>query len=141
MRALALLLLLLAPIRAQERPNVLWLTVEDMSPWIACYGDDTVPTPNLDRLAAASVRYTNAFATSPVCAPARSSLITGLHATRIGTMHMRTGNPSKAALEKDPEAYAEIPSYEGVPPAFARCFPERLRAEGYYCTNNAKTDY
>ena len=125
----------------EERPNVLWLTVEDMSPWIACYGDETVPTPNLDRLAAGSVRYENAFATSPVCAPARSSLITGMYATRIGTMHMRTGNPSKAAIERNPEAYADIPSYEGVPPAYVRCFPERLRAEGYWCTNNSKTDY
>lgn len=123
------------------RPNILWLTVEDMSPWISCYGDDTVPTPNLDRLAALSTRYTNAFASSPVCAPARSSLITGMFATRIGTMHMRTGNPSPTAIERDPDAYANIPSYEGVPPAFVRCFPEVLRAAGYYCTNNAKTDY
>jgi arylsulfatase A-like enzyme len=122
-------------------PNVVWLTVEDMSPWIACYGDDTVATPNLDRLAAHSVRYANAFASSPVCAPARSSLITGMYATRIGTMHMRTGKPSAAALEKHPLAYAEIPSYEGVPPEFVRCFPELLRARGYYCTNAAKTDY
>jgi len=140
-RTLLLILTFAAPLVAQERPNVLWLTVEDMSPWIACYGDDTVPTPNIDRLAAESVRYANAFATSPVCAPARSSLITGMFATRIGTMHMRTGNPSKAALERDPEAYAGIPSYEGVPPAFVRCFPELLRAQGYYCTNAAKTDY
>lgn len=139
--ALLLALALSVPLGAQERPNVLWLTVEDMSPWLSCYGDDTVPTPNLDRLAAASVRYANAFASSPVCAPARSSLITGMYATRIGTMHMRTGNPSKAALERDPQAYAEIPSYEGVPPAFVRCFPEVLRAAGYYCTNKAKTDY
>ena len=139
---LGLLALVLTPAaQGGERPNVLWLTVEDMSPWIACYGDDTVPTPHLDRLAAGSIRYANAFATSPVCAPARSSLITGMYATRIGTHHMRTGSPSKAALEKDPEAYADIPSYEGVPPDFVRCFPELLRAAGYYCTNNSKTDY
>ena len=126
---------------APERPNVLWLTVEDMSPWLACYGDSTVPTPNLDRLAGESLRFAHAFATSPVCAPARSTLITGMYATRIGTLHMRTGNPSAAALERDPEAYAGIPSYEGVPPDFVRCFPEVLRGAGYYCTNNAKTDY
>ena len=64
-----------------------------------------------------------------------------MFATRIGTMHMRTGNPSATALAQDPEAYAEIPSYEGVPPAWVRCFPELLRRAGYYCTNNAKTDY
>lgn len=139
--AIVLAATLCAPLAAQPRPNVLWLTVEDMSPWLSCYGDDTVPTPCLDRLASRSVRYTNAFATSPVCAPARSSLITGMFATRIGAMHMRTGNPSGAALARDPDAYAEIPSYEGVPPTFVRCFPEILRAHGYYCTNNAKTDY
>ena len=142
LHAFTLACLLLAPSsHAQDRPNVLWLSVEDMSPWLACYGDDTVPTPNLDRLASASVRYSNAFATSPVCAPARSSLITGMYATRIGTMHMRTGKPSQAAIDKDPEAYAQIPNYEGVPAAFVRCFPEVLRVAGYYCTNNAKTDY
>lgn len=135
--------LLAAAAAAQEpaRPNVVWLVAEDMSPWIACYGDDTVPTPHIDRLAREGVRYANAFATSPVCAPARSSLITGMYATRIGTMQMRTGNPSQAAMEKDPEAYAEIPSYEGVPPDFVRCFPEHLRRAGYYCTNASKTDY
>ena len=130
-----------ASVHAQTPPNVVWLTVEDMSPWLACYGDDTVATPNLDRLAAESVRYTNAFATSPVCAPARSSLITGVYATRMGTMHMRTGNPSEAALARDPSAYDGIPSYEGVPPEHVRCFPELLRAAGYHCTNAAKTDY
>jgi N-sulfoglucosamine sulfohydrolase len=144
LRAILIAVVLAVPLPAldaQVRPNVLWLTVEDMSPWIACYGDKTVPTPNLDRLAAASVRYTNAFASSPVCAAARSSLITGMYATRMGTMHHRTGKPSAAAIERDAAAYAAIPSYEGVPPDFVRCFPEALRVAGYYCTNNAKTDY
>jgi arylsulfatase A-like enzyme len=122
-------------------PNVVWLTAEDMSPWIKAYGDATVPTPNLDRLAREGAIYDNAFATSPVCAPARSALITGMFCTRIGTMHMRNNKPSEDALKRDPEAHAEIPAYEGLPPAFVRCFPERLRAAGYYCTNNSKKDY
>jgi N-sulfoglucosamine sulfohydrolase len=131
------------PVEAAElsRPNILWLSVEDMSPWIGPYGDATVPTPNLDRLAREGVVYEHAFATSPVCAPARSSLITGMFCTRIGTMQMRNGNPSPAAVAKDPEAYKEIPGYEGLPPTFVRCFPEPLRAAGYYCTNNTKKDY
>ena len=124
-----------------QRLNVVWLSVEDMSPWINPYGDATVPTPNLNRLAEEGVVYENAFATSPVCAPARSSLITGMFCTRIGTMQMRNGNPSKAAIAKDPEAYKDIPGYEGVPESFVRCFPEHLRASGYYCTNNSKKDY
>lgn len=120
-----------------ERPNIVWLTVEDMSPWIGCYGDATVPTPHLDRLAREGVVYDNAFATSPVCAPARSSLITGMFCTRIGTMQMRNGNPYGLPLAND----RGIPLYEGLPPPFVRCFPEHLRAAGYACTNNSKTDY
>lgn len=142
--AAVLLLCVVVPCHAQEdtaRPNVVWLVVEDMSPWLASYGDDTVPTPNLDRLAREGVRYENAFATSPVCAPARSSLITGMFATRIGSMQMRNNSPSPAALQNNPEAYADIPGYEAVPPAFVRGFPEHLRAAGYYATNNSKQDY
>jgi len=127
--------------QGRARPNVVWLVTEDMSPWLGCYGDKTVPTPNCDRLAREGIRYANAFATSPVCAPARSSLITGMYATRIGTMQMRNNSPSKSAIAKDPDAYKDIPGYEGLPPAFVRCFPELLRQRGYYCTNNSKKDY
>lgn len=135
-----------APASAQAQddtppPNIVWLVVEDMSPWLPCYGDDTVPTPNLDKLAQQGVRYENAFATSPVCAPARSSLITGMFATRIGSMQMRNNSPSRTAIEANPEAYKDIPGYEAVPPAFVRGFPEHLRAAGYYTTNNSKQDY
>ena len=122
-------------------PNIVWLSVEDMSPWIGPYGDETVPTPHLNLLAREGVVYDNAFATSPVCAPARSSLITGMFAPRIGTMQMRNNSPSKTATQRNAEAYRDIPGYEGLPPAFVRCFPEHLRGAGYYCTNNSKTDY
>jgi arylsulfatase A-like enzyme len=125
-----------------KRPlNILWLTTEDMSPWLACYGDKTAPTPNIDRLAREGVRYTRAYATSPVCAPSRHTLITGLYATQTGAMHMRNGSASKQALQRNPRAYDNIPLYEAVPPAEARCFPEYLRMAGYYATNNVKQDY
>ena len=111
LRCVMILLALLGAALAQdgERPNILWLVAEDMSPWLGCYGDATVATPNCDRLAREGVRYRNAFATSPVCAPARSSLITGMYATRIGTMQMRNNAPSAAAIDKNPQAYGEIP--------------------------------
>ena len=143
LRCVMILLALLGAALAQdgERPNILWLVAEDMSPWLGCYGDATVATPNCYRLAREGVRYRNAFATSPVCAPARSSLITGMYATRIGTMQMRNNAPSAAAIDKNPQAYQEIPGYEGLPPAFVRCFPELLRQHGYYCSNNSKKDY
>lgn len=128
-----------APATPTRAPlNILWLTVEDMSPWIGPYGDTTVPTPHLDAFAREAVRYDNAFASSPVCAPARTALITGMYPTRIGAMHMRTRSRSAAAGD---DAYGDLPLYEAVPPSFVRCFPEHLRAAGYYTTNNSKTDY
>jgi uncharacterized sulfatase len=113
--------LLTAPVvTAQQRPNILWLSTEDISPDLGCYGDSYAITPNIDRLASQGARYTNAFSNAPVCAPSRSAIITGMYTTTIGSMHMR----SKA-----------------VPPAGVKAFTEYLRAAGYYCTNNAKTDY
>lgn len=105
---------------AEDRPHILWLTAEDMSPALGCYGDAFATTPNLDRLAEEGVRYTNAFAVSPVCSPSRSCLITGVLPSAQGTHQMR----SAMAL-----------------PADFRGFPSFLRDAGYFCTNNVKTDY
>ena len=72
-----------------NRPNILWLSAEDISPHIGCYGDNNAITPNLDRLARQGVMYTNAFTTAGVCAPCRSGIITGMYQTTLGTHHMR----------------------------------------------------
>jgi uncharacterized sulfatase len=103
----------------------LWISCEDISPDLGCYGDEYAETPNLDKLARQGCRYSNAFVTYPVCAPTRSSIITGMFPSTIGSMHMRTKNKG----------------YEAVPPPQVKCFTEYLRAAGYYCTNNRKTDY
>jgi uncharacterized sulfatase len=92
---------------------------------LGCYGDDYADTPNLDRFAHEGCRYSNAFVSFPVCAPTRSSIITGVHPGTLGTMHMRTKNKG----------------YQAVPPPQVKCFTEYLRTAGYYCTNNSKTDY
>lgn len=105
---------------AAERPNILWITSEDNSPLLGCYGDAQATTPHLDAMAAAGVRYTNAFANVPVCAPARFCILTGLHAAAMGTLHMR----SRYRV-----------------PDFVRPLPRYLRDAGYYCTNKSKTDY
>jgi uncharacterized sulfatase len=105
---------------AGTHPNILWLTAEDMSPNLGAYGDLYAVTPHIDRLAREGVRYLNAFAPIGVCAPARSSLITGMYAPAIGSHHMR----SKAIL---PEGF--------------KLYPEHLREAGYYATNNSKEDY
>ncbi len=104
----------------QDRPNFLWLTCEDISPYLGCYGFAQAQTPHLDRLAAEGIRYTRAYACAPVCAVARSALLTGMYSSTIGTHHMR----SHVLL---PEC---IPAY-----------PKVFRAAGYYCTNNSKKDY
>ena len=130
-----------ATLTAAEQPNILWITVEDMSPRLGCYGDRTVPTPNIDQLASESVRYTRAFGVYGVCAPNRHTLILGMYPTSNGAMAMRTWKRT-AALDQitDPKLLA-IPTYEATPPPQAHCFTQYLRASGYYCSNNVKTDY
>lgn len=115
-----------------QRPNIIWIVAEDLSPFLGCWGNKTVNTPNIDQLAKEGVRYTKVFTTSGVCAPSRSVLITGMYQTSIGTQHMRTAGDPK---------YQPVPPYSAVVPEQVRCFPEYLRQVGYYCTNNMKTDY
>jgi N-sulfoglucosamine sulfohydrolase len=118
-------------VQAADPPNVLWISVEDISSHLGAYGDPVARTPNLDRLAAQGTRYTHAFTVAPVCAPNRSAIITGMYPTTIGTQHMRTSHEGEG-----------LPTpYLAVPPPYVKGFPEYLRAAGYYTTNNAKTDY
>ncbi len=112
-----------------ERPNILWISTEDIGLHLGCYGDPHAITPTLDALAAQGVRYTNAFTTAGVCAPNRSGIITGVHSTTLGTHHMRSGGEGVRVSHK-PELPEQI-----------TCFPELLRRAGYYCTNNSKEDY
>lgn len=102
------------------RPNFLWISLEDTSPDLGCYGVELVTTPHIDRLAKNGVRMARAFSTAGVCAPSRSGLICGVYQTAIGTQHMRSNMPRPA----------------GVP-----TLPEVLRDAGYYCSNNSKQDY
>lgn len=120
---------------APQPLNILWISCEDMSPRLGCYGDKTVPTPNIDRLAREGIRFTNAFCTAGVCAPSRNAIITGMYQTSTGGHNMRTLTntyPEKTGLPK---------TYSIVPPPQVRAFPEYLRAAHYYTTNNDKTDY
>jgi N-sulfoglucosamine sulfohydrolase len=118
---------------SEKRPNILWISCEDISPHLGCYGDQVAKTPNLDQLAAQGMRFTRCFTSSPVCAPVRSGIITGMYPTTIGTHHMRTSHRDRSG---------ELPTpYQTVPPPYVKAFTEYLRAAGYYCTNNSKTDY
>ncbi len=127
-RTLALLLILIVslhrPLHAQtaenDRPNILWISCEDLSPMLGCFGDQTATTPNLDKLASEGTLFTHAFSCHGVCAPSRTGIITGMHPISLGANHMR----SKVRL-----------------PSHVRLFPAMLREAGYFCTNNSKTDY
>lgn len=134
-----------------ERPNILWLSCEDMGPILSSYGAKGIHTPNIDRLAKEGIRYTKAYATSGVCAPSRSSIITGMYPARIGSHNMRTGDhwdytePEKESYQtyikvKDVKGQ-NVPEYSVVPPSYVKCFSEYLRLAGYFCTNNFKCDY
>lgn len=104
-----------------RRPNILWIVSEDNQPFLGCHGYRLARTPTLDRLAAEGVLYENCFSQAPVCAPSRFTLISGMYATSCGPAHhMRA---------------------QGRCPRDMRGFPAYLREAGYYCTNNAKTDY
>ncbi len=113
-------LMLATAAQAAQRPNILWITSEDNGPEIGCYGDPYADTPHIDALATKSLRYKTAWSNAPVCAPARTTLISGMYATSLGGQHMRSG----VRLPDDVKLY-----------------PQVLREAGYYTTNNSKTDY
>lgn len=115
----AALLAAFADTAGAKPPNILWLSIEDTGQQVEPY-DPYARTPHIARLAREGVTFLEAYSHSPVCAPTRSGIITGMYPTAIGTHHMRS---------------------RMVPPPFARAFPQYLRALGYYTTNNSKTDY
>ncbi len=107
--------------KSEEKPNILWITIEDTSPhFIGSYGNTGVRTPNVDLLAREGVRFTNAYSTNTVCAPSRFTILTGVRSSAAGTGNHRT--------------HYQIPSE-------ITGFPFLLKNAGYYTTNNAKTDY
>ncbi|MFD0835667.1 sulfatase-like hydrolase/transferase [Mariniflexile aquimaris] len=115
-----------------EKPNILWLVTEDMGAYIPPFGDLTVPTPNLTRLANEGVIYPNVYSTSGVCAPSRAAIATGMYPTSIGANHMRVNSYTEVT---------GLPAYEAVPPSDVKMISELLRMNGYYCSNNYKEDY
>ncbi len=120
MRLLTALFLVLAP-AVFAKPNILWITSEDnASHWLGCYGNKDASTPRLDALAAEGMRFTAAYSNAAVCAVARSTILNGVYAPTQGTQHMRSRHPIPASIKP---------------------YVHYLRQQGYYCTNNAKTDY
>ncbi|WP_182865995.1 sulfatase-like hydrolase/transferase [Rhodopirellula sp. JC639] len=105
------------------RPNVVWIMSEDNSAdYLRHFDPDGAPAPNIEAMAAHGVTFDRAFSNAPVCSVARTTLITGCYAPRIGTQFHRR--------------YVSVPMPEGL-----QMFPAYLRAAGYYTTNNSKEDY
>ncbi len=118
---IALFTLLLLPFaQAAELPNILWITSEDNGTELGCYGDPYAVTPHIDSIAAKGLRYLNASSTAPVCAPARTTIISGVYPPAMGSPHMR--------------------SEVAMPPEM-KMYPQFLAELGYYCTNKSKEDY
>ncbi len=120
-------------------PNIVWLVAEDQSPeWFPMYGNSTMTLPNLAALAADGVVFDNAFSPVPVCAPARSAIITGMYPTTLGTHNMRTYN---AYQNGENQPTIGVQSYSPVVPDGVKMFTEFLRKKGYYTANGPKEDY
>ena len=113
----SLLLPGLAVAADEPSPNILWISSEDHGPHMGCYGDQYASTPNVDKLAARGLIYTRVWSCAPVCAPARTTIISGLYSPSTGAEHMRSMVPF---------------------PRDKKMFPQYLREAGYYCTNNSK---
>ena len=120
MKRLILLALAAASAAAADKPNILWLTSEDHGPQMGCYGDAYATTPHMDALAARGMLFKRAWSCGPVCAAARTTIISGMHPPSNGGEHMRSMAPM---------------------PAGKKMYPQFLREAGYYCTNNSKEDY
>src|SRR5262245_47781364 len=101
--------------QSTERPNILWISCEDMSPRLSFYGDNTVATPNLDRLAREGVVYDRVFTTAGVCAPSRCAIITGVNQVTAGGHNMRT-------------LYSTFPEKTGLPKAYSIVPPAAIKA-------------
>jgi uncharacterized sulfatase len=99
-----------------ERPNILWIIADDLSPDLGCYGYEHVATPHLDQLAAEGMRFDAAFSSAPVCSSSRSAFITGMYQTSIGSYHHRTEHV--------------VPLPEGIQPV-----TEHFREAGYFVCN------
>ncbi|QDT08217.1 sulfatase [Planctomycetes bacterium K23_9] len=111
--AVFLALALTGPLSAAERPNILWITIEDWSPDLSCYGTKGIQTPHVDRLAAEGIRYERAFTTSPVCSTSRSAMMTGFHQNYIRAHQHRTENkkPLPYGIRPIPHLFADAGYY------------------------------
>lgn len=110
----------------EQKPNILWIYIEDINPFLSCYGEIINPTPNIDKLAKDGVLFKQAYTIAPVCSPTRSAMITGCMPTTLGIHNHHSSRTVESAIYL-PEGTSTI--------------PELFKAAGYYTFNNGKDDY
>lgn len=126
---------MLSPSQAAERPNILWIYLEDVSGWFSCYGDTLIETPNMDALAERGTRFDRFYTPAGVCSTTRSSIITGLMQTSIGAHQHRSCRPDFRGMDMGEYDRNVLP--EEVTP-----LPILLRKNGFFTFNTgAKDDY
>ena len=143
-----LLIPLFISCKKYEKPNIIWITIEDQSQYLLPFnGNNDVSLPNLEAIADESLIFDNMYATYPVCAPARSSIITGMYPNSIGTHNMRAMHydnyirTGKIGERNTNEQALNIPRYSSSIAESIKTFPEILRENGYFTYNRSKGDY
>ena len=130
-----LFLLIFSNYLCAEKPNILWICVEDASPHISCYGEKAISTPSIDELAKEGVKFSKAFVTAPVCSSSRSAMVSGMFQTTSGYLNHR----SQKFKGKGSGNKAYYHSYKV--PSGLKLVPELFKEHGYYVSNAKKTDY
>jgi arylsulfatase A-like enzyme len=125
------------PAQIERTESLIWIVCEDQSLFFAQYGDSTAHTPHLNSLADDGTVFDHMFSVAPVCAPSRSSILTGVLPTSMGSHHMRAYKGNGKGINQQ----TGLPLYSAKAPPQIRAFTEHLRLRGVYCTNNAKEDY
>lgn len=128
------------PTEQPERPNILWIIAEDLSPDLTCYGYEGIHTPNLDQLAARGVRFEKAFTTAPVCAPSRTALAVGTYQTAINAHHMRYPNELKNELPEGVIPINEVFRRHGYQTALFKEAPANNKTDWSFATNYTEYD-
>ena len=127
---------LLGQAQAADRPNILWIYLEDVSGWFSCYGDQVIETPNIDKLAESGVRFDRFYTPAGVCSATRSAIITGAMQTSLGVHNHRSGRAVFRGKNLGP-VFDDIRLPKGV-----KTLPEMFRAAGYWTFNEGgKDDY
>ncbi len=95
------------------RPNIIWITIEDWSTDVGCYGTKGVHTPNIDKLAAEGIMYTNAYTTAPVSSASRSAMMTGYQQNFIGASQHRLAPADRRELPEGVVSHPNLMSEAG----------------------------